>query len=212
MRMFRMFRRPWSGRLAIVLAIAVVAIGISIPQLAIGQRPSAGAAAKKKKSHSDAKQDLALINKQAKKLRGPRGATGPTGPTGPAGSLAATLQSGQSLKGAYGVIDHAGAALERVGTAISFEIPLASAPTAHFIAKGTTPPAACPGTATNPKASPGNLCIYEAQNTNISTQSFEDPITGATGSTVQPFGAEVVGLSAAAGDIDESGSWAVTAP
>jgi hypothetical protein len=126
--------------------------------------------------------------------------------------LPTTLPSGESLTGAYALIGHAAAVSERAGTAISFEIPLASAPTAHFIGKGTTPPAQCPGTPTNPKAAPGNLCIYESQSVNLSFQSFEDPITGSTGSTVQPFGAEVVALSSAAGNYDDSGSWAVTAP
>ena len=126
--------------------------------------------------------------------------------------LPKTLPSGESLTGTYGLIDNATAASQRAGTAISFEIPLATAPTTHFIKAGTTPPSACPGTAAAPKAAPGNLCIYEATAANVKLQSFEDPVTSSTGSTVQPFGAEVVALSAAAGNLDDSGSWAVTAP
>jgi len=127
------------------------------------------------------------------------------------GSLPRTLPSGQSLQGAFANITTA-AADERVGSAISFTPPLAHAPTAHFIKKGTTPPSACPGTAAAPKARPGQLCIFEAQAQNVQFQAVEDPLTGETGSTVQPWGAEVVGISVAAGDVNDTGSWAVTAP
>jgi hypothetical protein len=126
--------------------------------------------------------------------------------------LPTTLPSGESLRGAYGLIGHATSSGERAGAAISFEIPLASAPIAHFINEGATPPPQCPGTPTNPRAAPGNLCIYESVVVNVMFQGFEDPITEATGATVQPFGAEVVALSGASGNYDDSGSWAVTAP
>jgi hypothetical protein len=126
--------------------------------------------------------------------------------------LPTTLPSGQSLSGAYGLIGHATGASQRAGAAISFQVPLASAPTAHLIEKGSSPPPQCPGTATDPKASPGNLCIYESRDTNFSSVGFENPITGETGGSVPAFGAEVVGFSAAAGNYTDSGSWAVTAP
>jgi hypothetical protein len=126
--------------------------------------------------------------------------------------LPTTLPSHESLTGAYGLIGHASAAGDTAGEAISFEIPLASAPAAHFLAKGSKPTAECPGTPSSPQAAPGNLCIYESVNINMSFQSFEDPITADTGSTVQPFGAEVGALSSAAGNYDDLGSWAVTAP
>lgn len=143
---------------------------------------------------------------------GSRGATGVQGSAGPAGPFTTVLPSGASLKGAYGAIGSSSAGLQRLGTQISFGIPLAAAPIANFLSVGEGPTAACPGSAAAPSASPGNLCIYEAQRSNVLTAGFEDPITGATGSTVQPFGAEVVGLTSAAGNYDESGSWAVTAP
>jgi len=101
---------------------------------------------------------------------------------------------------------------ERVGTEISFGIPLASAPTAHFIFEGETPPAACPGTPAAPKAAPGHLCVYEAVAENIELEGLEDPITGATNGTARAFGTSVVGISTAVGDVNDYGSWAVTAP
>lgn len=144
--------------------------------------------------------------------RGATGAQGSAGQTGPAGPFTAVLPSGASLKGAYGAIGSSSAGLQRMGAAISFGIPLAVAPIPNFLSVGEGPTAACPGSASAPTATAGNLCIYEAQRSNILSAGFEDPITGATGSTVQPFGAEVVGLTSVAGNYDESGSWAVTAP
>jgi hypothetical protein len=95
---------------------------------------------------------------------------------------------------------------------ISFWVPLASAPAAHFIPAGAAPPPQCPGTAGAPKATAGNLCIFEGTDVNMTALSFQDPVSGAAGTVVRPFGAIVVGLSAAAGSYLSSGSWAVTAP
>jgi hypothetical protein len=120
------------------------------------------------------------------------------------------LPSGQSLQGAFANIGRA-AGFGRIGSAISFAIPLASPPIGHFIPVGGVAPAACPGTAAEPKAAPGHLCIYEGVASNVAFESFEDPVTGGTGSTTRTFGEEVVGFSAAAGDYDSSGSWALTA-
>jgi hypothetical protein len=148
-------------------------------------------------------------------VKGAPGKEGEQGKTGPAGSpwtVGGILPSGASLKGAFTIATTATAMEQRVGTEISFGIPLASAPSAHFISAGSPPPAECPGTPAAPKADPGNLCIYEALAGNIELEGVEDPITGATGTTVQPFGASVVGFSVGAGDVNASGSWAVTAP
>jgi hypothetical protein len=147
-------------------------------------------------------------------VKGEQGAKGEQGKTGPPGSpwTIGVLPSGASLKGAFTIAITATAMEQRVGTEISFGIPLASAPIARFIYAGSPPPAECPGTPAVPKADPGNLCIYEAVAQNIELEGVEDPITEATGSTVQPFGASVVGFSTAAGDVNASGSWAVTAP
>jgi hypothetical protein len=146
---------------------------------------------------------------------GDRGKQGEQGKTGPAGSpwtVGGTLPSGASLKGAFTIATTATTLEERVGTEISFGIPLASAPVANFIYAGDTPPAACPGTVAAPKADPGNLCIYEGFSSNIELEGVEDPVTGATNGTARPFGASVVGISTLVGDVNSSGSWAVTAP
>ncbi len=43
-------------------------------------------------------------------------------------------------------------------------------------------------------------------------QSFQDPVTAATGSTTRPYGVGIVGVAVAAGNFISSGAWAVTAP
>jgi hypothetical protein len=144
--------------------------------------------------------------------QGRQGATGSTGTQGPAGPFTATLPSGQTLRGAFTAIGNNAGGGERIGTEISFGIPLAAAPTAHFVSVGEAAPPECPGTAAKPAAAPGHLCMFETKHDNLKLTGFEDPVTGETGGTVQPFGAEVVGLSNGAGNYDESGSWAVTAP
>jgi hypothetical protein len=88
---------------------------------------------------------------------------------------------------------------------------LASAPTPHFIPlAGPTSPD-CTGSAATPEANPGHLCIYEGSRVNVGVAGFNDPVTGSSGSTVRPWGAEVGARSSAAGDLMERGSWAVTA-
>ena len=147
----------------------------------------------------------------AKGATGAAGAAGPVGPKGDTGAYPTVLPSGQTLIGAFANIGN-NTGNQRIGSAISFPIPLAAAPTAHFVNKGATAPAECPGSAATPRAAPGHLCIYEGVATNVSFQSFEDPVTAATGSTTRVFGVEVVGFSTASGDYQSSGSWAVTAP
>jgi hypothetical protein len=145
-------------------------------------------------------------------LTGPAGATGATGATGPAGPFLDTLPSGKSEKGAYIMRGTAAAAGGRAGADISFAIPLATAPTAHFLDEGAAATAVCPGTAAAPTAAPGHLCIYEGANNNLSSVAFQDPVTTATGTIVRPYGAVVIGAAGAAGAFISSGGWAVTAP
>ena len=116
------------------------------------------------------------------------------------------------MRGSYAVVGTAAAVGAQAGDQISFGFELSSAPTAHFIDAGATPPAACPGTAAQPEAAPGNLCIYEAVSSNVAARTFQDPLTLSTGSVVRAWGAELGAVSAAAGIFYTVGSWAVTAP
>jgi hypothetical protein len=163
--------------------------------------------------------------KVLKKLKGNTGKTGKTGATGVAGAvgkegpagkqgepgpLLSTIPSGKTLKGDY--------SLEGVGTVIesgwSFTFPLASTPTAHFIEKGKTPPAQCPGTVSEPAAAPGNLCVYEAQGggvnrTEAGVNNTETDVIG-NGNRLG-FGVTIV-QSASGSNAWSEGTWAVTAP
>jgi hypothetical protein len=137
--------------------------------------------------------------------KGDTGAQGIPGPPGPFPDSNVNLPSGKTIRGVYAVVNTAAAAGSQDQTPISFGFRLASAPGLHYIQKGTPPPAQCPGSASDPQAQPGSLCLYETFNTNTSNrgvQAVSDPRSGA----------EVFDSSAAAGNYFIFGSWAVTAP
>jgi hypothetical protein len=92
-------------------------------------------------------------------------------------------------------------------SAETFVIPLPFAPAAHYI---TSPTATCPGSAADPSAAPGNLCVYKEASENVSAVTiFKDagPGTGA-----DRWGFSAVPTSAGSGPGAVWGSWAVTAP
>jgi hypothetical protein len=94
---------------------------------------------------------------------------------------------------------------------ISFGFELASAPTPNFRAAGSAPNANCPGSAANPQAAPGHLCVYESQSSNRGSVVL---FTGTTGAfpAASKWGAGVWLIPAAAGNAYSYGTWAVTAP
>lgn len=101
---------------------------------------------------------------------GTNGLKGETGPEGPSG-IGSSLASGQSEHGAWVVKGEDGEYGEK-RAAISFPIPLKDTlaeGAAHFVAEGGTGPGGpgteCEGgTSEDPKAAPGNLCIYVTKN------------------------------------------------
>jgi Collagen triple helix repeat (20 copies) len=123
-------------------------------------------------------------------VKGEQGAPGTTGFT-------ETLPSGKTLKGNWSLIGTASAAGAHFGTGVSFGIPLKEAPAVHYLkyievggtsekvwlepvynkTKGeeedVTQPA-CPGTAVEPEAKPGNLCIYAGS----SGEGFDSNLSG----------------------------------
>jgi hypothetical protein len=94
---------------------------------------------------------------------------------------------------------------------ISFGFELASAPEEHFLPAGAASTAQCPGTAVNPLAAPGHLCVYESVSQNRGQVVL---FTGTTGAVNQAskWGAGVWLIPAAAGNAFSYGTWAVTAP
>jgi hypothetical protein len=94
---------------------------------------------------------------------------------------------------------------------ISFGFKLASAPTPNFRPAGSAPTANCPGSAVNPKAAPGHLCVYESVSQNRDSVVIFTGTTGAYPATSK-WGAGVWLIPAAVGNAFSYGTWAVTAP
>jgi hypothetical protein len=118
------------------------------------------------------------------------------------------LASGKTETGVFYAIETVGTGSSGfVGAAISFTYPLAAAPVQNYRKIGSTPNAACPGTAADPQAAPGNLCAYETVN-GTGNEAFLD---GAA-STVRRFGSGVAASSSGDFNDDLIGTWAVTAP
>jgi hypothetical protein len=179
----------------------------------------------------------ASVSKAKKAKRGPRGktgatgatgATGKTGATGPkgdkgdkgergergeAGPFPGTLPSGVTIRGTYAIATHQNTAGEFHADAQSFGFTLASPPTPHFVAKGTAPPAQCPGSASNPQAVAGSLCVYEGVEQNRTSPTIFNPANGISGSSgTSGFAVDVTGGASTSENILSYGTWAVTAP
>jgi hypothetical protein len=163
--------------------------------------------------------DHSLLRVDFKSGQVPEGARGATGATGAAGAVGApgiqgqagpfpdTLPTGKTIRGRWGMGFTATAGGQFFETHISFVYPLATAPTAHFIAFGGTPPAECPGTAANPQAAAGHVCVYE-DNAGNSTSTLVCSSGGCPGA--DKYGAQLRTNSAAAGGVWTRGTWAVT--
>jgi hypothetical protein len=151
--------------------------------------------------------------------QGPPGPQGPKGDTGPAGPLLDTLPSGRTLRGTFGMYGHGeiNNGLEAASESVSFPIPLASAPSVKVVQDGTaSAPPECPGTAADPTAAPGWLCVYENRAQNQRPGSY--PSVTAPGSGFSPsasrFGATLIVQGQGAGTdwfYWSEGTWAVTA-
>jgi len=138
---------------------------------------------------------------------GPSGSPGQTGAAGSTGAYPTVLAHGQTERGVFaGESDDAGNPSAHTYAAISFPIALASAPNATIIQVGGTPPAECPGSAANPQATAGNLCIYVKSSSGTAT--IFDPSEPSRGAG--PLGSNVSVVSS--GVTWAYGSWAVTAP
>src|SRR4029079_13395921 len=81
------------------------------------------------------------------------------------------LESAQTLRAVFDVGWTAAAADETTRDAVSFQFPLANAPTVTVLSKAGEPTAGCGGRGgggtQTPQAAPGNLCVYVAESTNL---------------------------------------------
>ena len=135
--------------------------------------------------------------------QGPAGATGAKGETGAVGAAGAlgkegkagkegspwaaggTLPKGSSESGVWGV-NQVAEEPSTVNIPISFTIPLAKSLDAahiHLIESGEPTPSGCAGSQEEPKAEPGNLCIWGgvagSSLTEFTTLDVETGLTGA---------------------------------
>jgi hypothetical protein len=118
------------------------------------------------------------------------------------------LPSRATLRGRFAVAGHrvkgppAGDLVDE--SAVSFQVPLPAKPSLHAIGVNGTPTAECPGSASDPKAAPGNLCLYE---------SASKGNNGITVVNLGRFGFSVFATHVPADtDYELEGSWAVKAP
>lgn len=126
-----------------------------------------------------------------------------------------TLPSGSTILGHYANYGRAdGTAHFIAGEGISFGFRLASAPTPQVILAGQPSTANCPGTASDPAAAPGFLCVYEHDSQNKRDNTYPSVGVGLTGGVANPFGASIATQSSntTAGFFWSRGTWAVTAP
>ena len=92
-------------------------------------------------------------------------------------------------------------------TEIDFGVSLSAPPTVHVIAPGSPPPAGCGGSLAAPDADPGNLCIFQRFNTNVSTLVVCNVDNACN--TTSPFGAWLIAFWDGSGALESLGSWAV---
>jgi hypothetical protein len=150
-----------------------------------------------------------------------------------------TLPKGETLAGHWVLAGTAAAAFDHYGTAVSFAIPLAAAPAAHLIRPSGMEPffnpttekeeeraqPLCSGSATEPTANPGNLCVYVIAENNTQKALGPNIVPGicapdpafpqftacAGAGTADRFGFNLVNFATEPGEVYETGTWAVTA-
>jgi hypothetical protein len=136
----------------------------------------------------------------------PAGKEGSAGPKGEPGPLVETLPSGKTEHGFYAIAStRASGSSFEPGTSISYPIPLAFSPTIHIVATGGSASAECPGSEAEPRATAGNLCIYEGRATGGSLEAVKEKTEGKLG--ILLFFEVAPGAN-----YEFYGSWAVTAP
>jgi hypothetical protein len=142
---------------------------------------------------------------------GAPGAPGAPGQQGQPGPFTDTLPAGKSQKGTWAVLGMTSGANQYYSAHISYNFPLAVAPTKHYIASGAPVPAGCSGSVSNPGAAAGHLCVFAAYNDPGATfAGLYDPSGGGFGAPGK-FGEIVAFFSTGANQLDIVGTWAVTA-
>lgn len=128
-------------------------------------------------------------------------------------SSAGTLASGKTETGVYSVDFDASAATEPDTGAITFPFALAAPLTGEeWIAANATSDQNCPGSAADPQAAAGYLCVYESAKQNVATRCVADLTGSCIAASKFAYGALPTITAASPGRADSVGTWAVTAP
>ena len=132
--------------------------------------------------------------------KGEKGETGEAGPKGNEGSpwtVSGRLPSGKTETGTWAAGPFGAGAVQTFP--ISFPIPLTFALTeVHFLKVGEGETLECPGTVKEPKAAPGDLCVYAEKLTGLSLTTVHSYTSGVV--VEADYNAEGLGF----------GTWAVT--
>lgn len=146
--------------------------------------------------------------------KGNPGSQGLEGDDGDPGPVTGVLPSGVSETGAFVARDPNNPGSKPLEATISFPLRLPAGVPASYVASGGPAVPQCTGSAANPTAPPGRLCVYQGvqANTGAGFADFIDPATTAATTTTTPFGVILRRHTVSAGDAYIYGSWAVTAP
>jgi hypothetical protein len=151
----------------------------------------------------------------ARGLKGDKGDKGDGGAPGAAGRSALTpLQSGETVRGTIGTRENNLIAGDEIAATATLPIPATVAlDDAHVTVDGNDESAGeCPGTATNPTAAPGFVCIYPWFELNVEAASPDGVIWGDDAAAAEKWGFQVSITAAGAGSTALFANWAYTAP
>jgi hypothetical protein len=142
---------------------------------------------------------------------GAPGAPGAPGSQGLPGPFPDAFPAGKTLRGTYMTAGNNGPGNNHSAYSFGFRLP--AAPIVHYIPVGSPVPADCPGTATNPQANPGHLCVFEVSAINATTRGICNPESNGcpAGSASRDGFAVFTGIQTAGQSMYVFGSWAVTA-
>jgi hypothetical protein len=140
---------------------------------------------------------------------GKEGKEGKTGAPWPAGG---TLPSASTETGQWALFTTSAKTEELRVATISFPIPMASIPNVVLVRLGETAPAECEGgTAAEPKAKPGELCVFEGESVaHAGGLRYAGDFDGSGAVGVGKTGVDLAFGTKATGEVSAEGSWAVT--
>jgi hypothetical protein len=213
--------RP-SPSMAVAFAALMVALGGT--SYAIAQLPANSVGTKQLKKNAVTAEKVkngTLLAADFKAGQLPRGQQGPKGDPGPQGAKGdkgdpgsiAVVPSGKTIRGVYVLSFDAAAGAGTTSFSFGATLPSApAAPPANFIDVGEGPTASCPGSAGNPQAAPGHLCVYEAHQSHTDQgATIFHPSSGITYQS-DAYGAGLWKTSVGPGRAESYGTWAATAP